>query len=70
MKLIELSEIPVAIKNFVQTIDSIKYPRQGYTSDVVILKNGAQQYVLKRTIGQYHCSLLKEEVKNLSDVSN
>ena len=65
MKLIELNEIPLEIKSIIPTIDSIKFPRQGYTSDVIILEGNSQKYVLKRTKGERNCFLLKKESMNL-----
>lgn len=68
MKPIELNEIPLEIKNYISNIDSTKFPRQGYTSDVMILEANAQKYALKRTKGELHCSLLKKEVMNLESL--
>jgi len=65
LKPIELNEIPLEIKSFLATIDSIKFPRQGYTSDVIILEANEEKYVLKRTKGEFNCSLLKKENSNL-----
>ncbi|WP_235728352.1 hypothetical protein [Kurthia senegalensis] len=63
MKPIELNEIPLEIKSFLTTIDSIKFPRQGYTSDVIILEANEEKYVLKRTKGEFNCSLLKKKIR-------
>lgn len=70
LKPIALNEIPLSIRSYVQNLDSLNFPRQGYTSDVVFLGNHAQKFVLKRTKGEYNCALLKKEVKNLEELFN
>jgi hypothetical protein len=59
---IHLSEIPIEIKQYVGTIHSIRFPRQGYTSDVGIIDTSSGMYALKRTTGKIFNSWLHKEV--------
>jgi aminoglycoside phosphotransferase (APT) family kinase protein len=59
---IHLSEIPIEIKQYVGTIHSIRFPRQGYTSDVGIIDTSSGMYALKRTTGEIFNSWLHKEV--------
>ncbi|MGE7943803.1 hypothetical protein ACQKNB_17130 [Lysinibacillus xylanilyticus] len=66
MQPIQIGEIPDEIGEYLKNINSIKFPRQGYTSDVGIIHNHQGSYVLKRTKGEWFCSLLKREVSVLN----
>lgn len=46
---IHINEIPTKIKECVNQIDSIRFPKQGCTSDVGILETGKGRFALKRT---------------------
>ncbi|RXJ04637.1 aminoglycoside phosphotransferase family protein [Anaerobacillus alkaliphilus] len=65
MKPILIDEIPTEIQNFLGTINSVQYPRQGHTSDVCILKSEDRHAVLKRTKGKQFCEWLRKEVEVL-----
>ncbi|MGG3560604.1 aminoglycoside phosphotransferase family protein [Neobacillus rhizosphaerae] len=62
MEPIHLSEIPIEIKQYVGTIHSIRFPRQGYTSNVGIIDTSSGMYALKRTKGEILSSWLHKEV--------
>lgn len=66
MQPIQIGEIPDEIGEYLKNINSIKFPRQGFTSDVGIIHNHQGSYVLKRTKGEWFCSLLKREVSVLN----
>lgn len=66
MQLIQVNEIPDEIREYLKSIDSIKFPRQAYTSNVAIIHNYQGSYALKRTKGEWFCSLLKKEVSVLN----
>ncbi|MGE8205923.1 phosphotransferase family protein [Heyndrickxia sp. NPDC080065] len=70
MQPIQISEIPIEIKQYVESINSIKFPRQGYTSDVGIIETEQKLYVLKRTKEELFCSWLNREVSVLNCLSN
>jgi len=57
-----IDEIPIEIKEFVNDINSIKFPRQGYTSNVGIIQSNRGTYVIKRTKGELFCSGLNKEI--------
>lgn len=59
---IQMNEIPVEIKQHVGIIHSIRFPRQGYTSDVAIIDTESGMYALKRTKGEFFNSWLQKEV--------
>ncbi|OCA85788.1 aminoglycoside phosphotransferase APH(3') [Bacillus sp. FJAT-27225] len=59
---IQLNEIPLEIKRYVGTIQSITFPRQGCTSDVVVIKSESGKYALKRTKNKLYSSWLTREV--------
>lgn len=63
---IQVDEIPEEIREFLKKLDSIKFPRQGYTSNVAIIRNHQGSFALKRTKGDWYCSLLKKEVSVLN----
>ncbi|MFJ5788870.1 phosphotransferase family protein [Lysinibacillus sp. NPDC093197] len=67
---IQTEEIPSEIKEYLFNIDSIKFPRQGYGSDVGLIENNQGFYALKRTKGQVNCSLLNREVKVINCLTN
>ncbi|SDO48530.1 phosphotransferase family protein [Alkalicoccus daliensis] len=69
MQPIQIYEIPTEIKDFVGTIKSITFPRQGYTSNVGVIecKNGF--FVLKRTKGMPNNTSLNREVSVLNHLA-
>lgn len=62
---IQLNEIPIELKEYLNTIISIKFPRQGYTSNLGIIESDKGTFALKRTKGTLHRSMLKKEVSIL-----
>lgn len=66
MQPIHIDEIPSEIKEYLNKIHSIKFPRQGYTSDVGLIENNKGVYALKRTKGELFCSWLNREVSVLN----
>jgi aminoglycoside phosphotransferase (APT) family kinase protein len=66
---IQIDEIPIEIKEYVDTIKSIRFPRQGCTSNVGIIENKSDFYALKRTKGKLYGSLLNREVSVLNYLS-
>lgn len=60
------NEIPLEIKEYLHTINAIKFPRQGYSSDVVIIDSRQGAFALKRTKGLLFCSLLEREIAVLN----
>lgn len=66
MQPIEIIEIPLEIKEHLHTINAIKFPRQGYCSDVAIIESENGVYALKRTKGIVFCSWLEREVTVLN----
>ncbi len=67
---IHIDEIPIEIKEYLNKITSIKYPRQGYTSDVGLIKSEQGFFALKRTKGEQFSSMLKREVSILNCLTN
>lgn len=67
---IQIDEIPIEIKEYLNKIISIRFPRQGYTSDVGLIKSEQGFFALKRTKGEQFCSLLKREVSILNCLTN
>lgn len=67
---IQIGEIPTEILEYVKNINSIQFPRQGYTSDVGILESNQGIYVLKRAKGELFCSWLNKEASVLDCLSN
>jgi len=55
---------------YVKNIYSIRFPRQGYTSDVGIIECDQDIYALKRTKGELFCSWLNKEISVLNCLSN
>jgi aminoglycoside phosphotransferase (APT) family kinase protein len=70
MRPIHIDEIPIEIKEFLQNIISIRFPRQGYTSDVAVIENNQGFYALKRTKGELFCSWLTREISVLNCLAN
>ncbi|MFS0592758.1 aminoglycoside phosphotransferase family protein [Cytobacillus horneckiae] len=62
MQPIYINEIPNEIKQYVTEVLSIRFPRQGYTSDVGIIENAGNVFVLKRTKEPLYSSWLSQEV--------
>lgn len=67
---IHIDEIPIEIKEYLNKITSIRYPRQGYTSDVGLINSEQGFFALKRTKGEQFCSMLKREVSILNCLTN
>ena len=53
MQPILIDEIPSEIKEYLNKIYSIRFPRQGYSSDVGLIENNLGFYALKRTKENY-----------------
>lgn len=63
-----LNDIPNTIKEFLNRIISISFPRQGYTSNVAIIESDRGMFALKRTRGERFHSWLKKEVSILNSL--
>ncbi|MCS7460989.1 aminoglycoside phosphotransferase family protein [Paenibacillus doosanensis] len=61
-----LREIPREIIEHSGTVKSIRFPRQGHTSDVGIIECAHGRFVLKRAKGEQYCAWLSREVGVLS----
>lgn len=59
---IHIEEIPIEIKDYLNKIIGISFPRQGYTSNLGIIESDRGMFALKRTTGQLFSSMLKKEV--------
>ncbi|MFC7687103.1 phosphotransferase family protein [Ureibacillus sp. GCM10028918] len=59
---IKTEEIPSEIQEYLNKINSMSFPRQGYSSNVGLIENNLGFYALKRTTGELNCSLLNREV--------
>lgn len=70
MQPIHINEIPVEIKEFLNKIIFINFPRQGYTSDLGIIESDQGLFALKRTKGKLFNSMLKKEVSILNSLNN
>ena len=70
MQPIKTTEIPAAITDYLKNIKSIKFPRQGCTSDVGIIESTQGTYALKRAKGDLYCSWLDKEIVVLNCLSN
>jgi len=70
MQPIHIDEIPIEIKEYLNKINSIRFPRQGYTSDVGLIENNQGFYALKRTKGELFCSWLNREIFVLNCLTN
>jgi aminoglycoside phosphotransferase (APT) family kinase protein len=66
---IHMNEIPTEIKEYVGHIYSIRFPRQGYTSNVGIIETANGSYALKRTKGEFFGSWLGKEVTMINLLS-
>ncbi|MCM3237370.1 aminoglycoside phosphotransferase family protein [Heyndrickxia oleronia] len=62
MQPININEIPNEIMEDLNEIYSIRFPRQGYTSDIGLIESSRGLYALKRTKGKLFCSWLKREI--------
>lgn len=70
MQPIDIKEIPNEIKQYVNGINSIRFPQQGYTSDVGIIEsNDGNLFALKRTKESLYNSWLNKEVATLNCLS-
>lgn len=65
-----ISEIPTEVVNLTSQITGIRFPRQGYTSDVGIIESEQGLFVLKRTKGEQFGSWLRQEVLVLDSLAN
>ena len=63
---ITLEEIPSEIHTYLKKINSMSFPRQGYTSNVALIENAQGLYALKRTKGELNCGLLNREVSAIN----
>ena len=70
MQPILIDEIPSEIKEYLNKIYSIRFPRQGYSSDVGLIENNQGFYALKRTKGELFCSWLNREIAVLNCLTN
>ncbi|MCY9547577.1 phosphotransferase family protein [Lysinibacillus xylanilyticus] len=70
MQPIHIDEIPIEIKEYLKNIISIRFPRQGDTSDVGLIENNQGFYALKRTKGELFCSWLSREISVLNCLTN
>ena len=70
MQPIHIDEIPIEITEYLNKINSIRFPRQGYTSDVGLIENNQGCYALKRTKGELFCSWLNREISVLNCLTN
>ncbi len=70
MQPIHIDEIPIEITEYVNKINSIRFPRQGHTSDVGLIENNQGFYALKRTKGELFCSWLNREIAVLNCLTN
>ncbi len=69
MQPIQISEIPNEIIQYVSRISSIRFPRQGYSSDVGIIESEGSLFALKRTKEALYYSWLNKEVFVLNCLS-
>ncbi|WP_129692215.1 aminoglycoside phosphotransferase family protein [Gottfriedia acidiceleris] len=69
MEPIRLNEIPNGIKNIVGEIEEIKFPLQGYTSNVGVIQSNNGYFVIKRSQGERYSTLLTKEVQILNQLS-
>ncbi|HZG84230.1 aminoglycoside phosphotransferase family protein [Paenibacillus sp.] len=67
---IKVDEIPNEIIDCLDSINDIKFPRQGHTSDVGIVESAKGRFILKRTKGKQYCSWLTNEVRILKYLNN
>jgi aminoglycoside phosphotransferase (APT) family kinase protein len=56
-----MHEIPDEINNFLGYIEDITFPKQGYTSDVVVLTTEKGKFVVKRARGKQFSAWLSRE---------
>nr|WP_255639934.1 aminoglycoside phosphotransferase family protein [Pseudalkalibacillus hwajinpoensis] len=70
MPTLHIDEFPIEIRDYLNKIFSISFPRQGYTSDVVLIESDQGLFALKRTKGEQFCSMLKREVTILNCLTN
>ncbi|MFD1453779.1 MULTISPECIES: phosphotransferase family protein [Oceanobacillus] len=63
---IHIDEIPMEIKEYLNKIVSISFPRQGYTSNLGIIESNEGIFALKRTKGALFNAMLKKEVSILN----
>ncbi|GGP08024.1 phosphotransferase family protein [Oceanobacillus neutriphilus] len=66
MPLIHIEEIPMEIKQYLNKIISISFPRQGYTSDLGVIESDKGNFALKRAKGKLFNAMLKKEVSTLN----
>ncbi|MBP1941027.1 phosphotransferase family protein [Cytobacillus luteolus] len=62
MESIKINELPIEITEMVGALSEIAFPKQGYTSDVGIVKAlNSEKFVIKRSKGEQFCNWLKRE---------
>lgn len=67
---IHIDEIPTGIRENLNKINSINFPRQGYTSNLGLIESDQGFFALKRTKGKLFSSMLKKEVSILNCLNN
>ncbi|PKR84107.1 phosphotransferase family protein [Heyndrickxia camelliae] len=70
MQPFQMGEIPMEIIEYVRNVHSVRFPRQGYTSNVGIIESDQGIYVLKRTMGKQFCSWLNKEISVINCLTN
>ncbi len=63
---IHIDEMPIEIREYLNNIISISFPRQGYSSNLGIIESNQGIFALKRTKGTLFSSMLKKEVSILN----
>jgi aminoglycoside phosphotransferase (APT) family kinase protein len=67
---IQLNELPIEINEVLGDIKNIRFPKQGYTSDVGVIETNDTTYVVKRAKGEQFCSWLSKEAFVLNALQN
>ncbi|UQW98610.1 phosphotransferase [Rummeliibacillus sp. G93] len=70
MQPFDISEIPNEIKKYMGTIHSIRFPKQGCTSDVAIIECEKAVFALKRTKEHLYNTWLNKEISVLHCLSS
>jgi len=63
---IHMDELPIEIMEELGVIKNFQFPRQGCTSDVVVIETDVTTFVVKRAKGEQYCTWLSKEASVLN----
>jgi len=66
----KMEGIPAPIQEFLNRIKSLHFPRQGYTSEVMLIESERGRFALKKARGVRYSDMLGKEVAVLKSLAN